>query len=207
MARCRSIQKEKMMFWLMVAVCLTIVFTSCRKQTELFFIKNNQTSFYFSGPSLDRYYAEMERFYDRPDADMWSQYAFQDSLFATGEYFPDLERRYDRDNLPEGYLQRRIEDALNQWHTSPFARELDFAGFCEYLLPYRIGTEEPEEWWTDYLGLTTYLCRSYGIPVATDYTPQWGNHSQGHQWSALIQGGGAAVASCPSACRIPGRWT
>ena len=205
----------------------------------------------FSGPSLDRYYAEMERFYDRPDADMWSQYAFQDSLFATGEYFPDLERHYDRDCLSEDYLQHRVDDALEQWHTSPFARELDFVGFCEYLLPYRIGTEEPEEWWTDYratfggvldtlvacpgvtlsefceavngllpephrsytgyplekpngkpsslkrilggtcadyLGLTTYLCRSYGIPVAMDYTPQWGNHSKGHQWSAIIQG-------------------
>lgn len=204
-----------------------------------------------SGPSLDRYYAEMERFYDRPDADMWSQYAFQDSLFATGEYFPDLERHYDRDCLSEDYLQHRVDDALEQWHTSPFARELDFVGFCEYLLPYRIGTEEPEEWWTDYratfggvldtlvarpgvtlsefceavngllpephrsytgyppekpngkpstlkrilggtcadyLGLTTYLCRSYGIPVAMDYTPQWGNHSKGHQWSAIIQG-------------------
>ena len=213
--------------------------------------RNGLVGTFFTGPSLDRYYAEMDRFYDRPDADMWSQYAFQDSLFATGEYFPDLKRRYDRDNLPEGYLEHRVEDALNQWHTSPFARGLDFAGFCEYLLPYRIGTEEPEEWWTDYratfgpvldtlvarpgvtlaefcaavgellpephrsytgyppdkpngkpsslkrilggtcadyLGLTTYLCRSYGIPVATDYTPQWGNHSQGHQWSAIIQG-------------------
>ena len=107
-------------------------------------------SFSLSGPSLDRYYAEMERFFSRADADMWSQYAFQDSLFATGDYFPDLERRYDRDGLPEGYLQHRIGDALAQWRSSPFARELDFAGFCEYLLPYRIGTEEPEEWWTDY---------------------------------------------------------
>ena len=208
-------------------------------------------SVYYSGPSLDRYYAEMDQFYDRPDADMWSQYAFQDSLFATGEYFPDLERHYDRDCVSVEYLQHRVDDALEQWHTSPFARGLDFAGFCEYLLPYRIGTEEPEEWWTDYratfgevldtlvahpgvtlsefceavngvlpephrsytgyppekpngkpsslkrilggtcadyLGLTTYLCRSYGIPVATDYTPQWGNHSKGHQWSAIIQG-------------------
>lgn len=207
--------------------------------------------YYLSGSSLDRYYAEMDQFYARPDADMWSQYAFQDSLFATGEFFPDLMRHNDRDCVSVEYLQHRIDDALEQWHISPFARELDFAGFCEYLLPYRIGTEELEEWWTDYrttfggvldtlvarpgvtlsefckavngllpephrsytgypsnkpngkpsslkrilggtcadyLGLTTYLCRSYGIPVATDYTPQWGNHSQGHQWSAVIQG-------------------
>lgn len=237
--------------FLLVFVCLTVVAPSCRKQAEHYLVENKRVSFYFSGSSLDRYYAEMDRFYDRPDADMWSQYAFQDSLFATGEFFPDLKRHYDRDCVSVEYLQHRVDDALEQWHTSPFARELDFAGFCEYLLPYRVGTEEPEEWWTDYratfghvldtlvsrpgvtlaefcaavgkllpephrsytgyppdkpngkpsslkrilggtcadyLGLTTYLCRSYGIPVATDYTPQWGNHSQGHQWSAIIQG-------------------
>ena len=39
-----------------------------------------------------------------------------------------LERRYDRDALPEEYLQHRIDDALAQWRSSPFARELDFAG-------------------------------------------------------------------------------
>ncbi len=230
---------------LMISCC------SVEKKAHTFLLRFSSTESYFTGPSLDRYYAEMERFFSRADADMWSQYAFQDSLFATGDYFPNLERRYDRDGLPEGYLQHRIDDALAQWRSSPFARELDFAGFCEYLLPYRIGTEEPEEWWTDYratfgsvldtlvarpgvtlaefcdavgrllpephrsytgypsgkpsgkasslkrilggtcedyLGLTTYLCRSYGIPIATDYTPQWGNHSKGHQWSAIIQG-------------------
>ncbi len=234
------------------------VFCSCGSnsfpngQTAAHYLRSTiRDNYYFTGPSLDRYYAEMDRFYARADADMWSQYAFQDSLFATGEYFPDLERRYDLESLPEGYLQHRVADAVDQWHTSPFARELDFADFCEYLLPYRVGTEEPEEWWTDYrvtfggvldtlvarpgvtlaefcaavgrllpephrsytgypagkpsgkasslkrilggtcedyLGLTTYLCRSYGIPIATDYTPQWGNHSKGHQWSAIIQG-------------------
>ena len=210
-----------------------------------------ERAYALSGPSLDRYYAEMERFHERPDADMWSQYAFQDSLFATGSYFSDLERRYDRDCVSEEYLQHRVSDALEQWSMSPFSRELDFSGFCEYLLPYRVGTEEPEEWWRDfraefgpvldsvvsrpgvtlgefcealngllpeqhrnytgypsgkpswkpsslkrilggtcddYVGLTTYLCRSYGIPATRDFTPQWGNHSQGHSWCALIQG-------------------
>jgi len=208
-------------------------------------------SSFYSGSSLDRYYSEMRRFYSRPDAEMFSQYAFQDSLFATGEFFPDLEKHYDRDCISQEYISHRVNDALEQWRISPFARELDFKDFCDFLLPYRIGSEEPEEWWTDYratfgsvldsvaavpgitlaefcdavssilpvphrsytgypsnkpsgkpsslkriyggtcqdyLGLTTYLCRSYGIPVTTDYTPQWGNHSQGHQWSAIIQG-------------------
>lgn len=243
----------------LVLIGITLVFVSCISNNSFIvcnasmsFLKGQGLRLYsVSGFSLDHYYAEMRSFYTRPDADMWSQYAFQDSLFATGEFFPDLVRHYDRDCVSVEYLQHRVDDALEQWHTSPFARELDFAGFCEYLLPYRIGTEELEEWWTDYratfggvldtlvarpgvtlaefcdavgkllpephrsytgypsnkpsgkpsslkkilggtcedyLGLTTYLCRSYGIPIATDYTPQWGNHSKGHQWSAIIQG-------------------
>ena len=240
--------------WIFISLLILLVPWGCACQGDLaenFLAEIYSGASFLSGPSLDHYYAEMDRFYDRPDADMWSQYAFQDSLFATGEFFPDLVRHYARDCVSVEYLKHRTDDAMEQWHFSPFARELDFAGFCEYLLPYRIGTEEPEEWWTDYratfggvldtlvtrpgvslaefceavngllpephrsytgyppnkpngkpsslkrilggtcadyLGLTTYLCRSYGIPVATDYTPQWGNHSQGHQWSALIQG-------------------
>lgn len=34
--------------------------------------------------------------------------------------------------------------------------------------------------------LAAYSARALGIPVAIDYTPQWGNHSDGHVWNALI---------------------
>ncbi len=34
--------------------------------------------------------------------------------------------------------------------------------------------------------LAAYTGRALGIPVAIDYTPQWGNLSTGHMWNALI---------------------
>lgn len=34
--------------------------------------------------------------------------------------------------------------------TYPWCRELDFADFCEYVLPYRIGTERVEDWMETY---------------------------------------------------------
>lgn len=215
-----------------------------------FLISVQDHGYSMAGPSLDYYYAEMDGFYSRPGADIWTLRAFNDSLFATGEYFDDIKRHNDRDCVSVEYLNHRVEDALKQWRISPFAKNLDIKNFCEYLLPYRVGTEELEEWWTDYrtyfgpvldtvvarpgvtlaefceaanalvsephtysrypgnkpglrpsllkrivggscddyAALTTYLCRSYGIPVAADFTPQWGNHSQGHSWCALIQG-------------------
>ena len=236
----------------LVCVWMAILSVSCTREECVFrFLMDTRNYGYSSlGLSLTRYYSEMSGFYDRPGADIWHLRAFNDSLFATGEFFPDLERHYDRDCVSVDYLNRRLEDAIEQWRISPFARDLDFKDFCEYLLPYRVGTEELEEWWTDYReyfgpildsvialpdvtlaqfceaantlvsephaysnypaskpnlrpsllkhivggscndysSLTTYICRSYGIPVAWDFTPQWGNHSQGHSWCTIIQG-------------------
>ncbi len=76
------------------------------KKVHAYLLKNSSKESFFSGPSLDRYYAEMERFFSRADADMWSQYAFQDSLFATGDYFPDPAR------LETVHLQRKFMDTL-----------------------------------------------------------------------------------------------
>lgn len=210
----------------------------------------NVGAYSMEGESLEIYYSQLDSFYRRNDADMWSLYAFQDSLFENGNYFKDLHRKEDRRFLDRQYLQSRVENAL-ELKNYPFAKSLRFNDFCEYLLPYRIGNEELEEWWidyrstfgykldpvisspnvtldsfcaavnglvpephrsytgypegkpsmrpsalkkiyggtcNDYVALTTFLCRSYGIPTAVDFTPQWSNHSQGHNWCAVIQG-------------------
>ena len=38
----------------------------------------------------------------------------------------------------------------------------------------------------DMSNLAAYAHRAVGIPVAIDYAPLWGNHSDGHIWNALI---------------------
>ncbi|WP_273214290.1 transglutaminase-like domain-containing protein [Runella zeae] len=39
---------------------------------------------------------------------------------------------------------------------------------------------------SDMANLAAYIGRSYGIPIAIDYTPQWANHTAGHVWNALV---------------------
>ncbi len=201
------------------------------------------------GPALDEYYERLSAFYDRPDADVYSLYDFQDSLFAALD-FSGLETFYDAQRINSDYLIKRIEDAFSV-RDSKWAQGLNFKDFCEYVLPYRVGNEVLEDWFSDYrltfgpsldtlcqrpassledfciavnglfpephrsytgypsskpsaspsslkriaggtcedyLGLFTYLGRSYGIPVATDYTPQWANHSKNHSWCGVIRG-------------------
>ena len=45
----------------------------------------------------------------------------------------------------------------------------------------------------DEASYTVLLCRYLGIPAAIDFTPHWGNRSQGHSWSVLIKPDGTAV--------------
>ena len=198
------------------------------------------------GPSLDRYYELLEEFNSRPDAEIFGLRALNDSIFAEGS-FSDLKPSFDARTLDSAYLVSHIDRAFETWQ-SPWAANLDFDEFCEYLLPYRIGDEVIEDWRTDYeefygpfldsiasapgaaladfceavnsacatphlysrypkdkpslkpsvlknivggscddyVSLFTYIARTFGIPVTTDFTPQWGNHSQGHKWCAIM---------------------
>lgn len=52
----------------------------------------------------------------------------------------------------------------------------------------------------DEADFTVYICRKLGIPAAVDFTPHWGNRSQGHSWSVLIKPDGKATPfymGCP----------
>ena len=57
------------------------------------------------------------------------------------------------------------------------------------LLPNVIIATCPE--WTQ-LGI--YTMRAFGLPVASDFTPNWGNRSLGHEWNSLILGDGKSFA-------------
>lgn len=46
---------------------------------------------------------------------------------------------------------------------------------------------------TDETAFTLYLCRYLGIPSALDFTPHWGNRSNGHSWSVIINPDGKAT--------------
>ncbi|MDE6521867.1 MAG: RICIN domain-containing protein [Muribaculaceae bacterium] len=45
----------------------------------------------------------------------------------------------------------------------------------------------------DEASYTVYLCRYLGIPAAVDFTPNWGNRSQGHSWSVIVTPDGKSI--------------
>ncbi|MCP3902553.1 MAG: transglutaminase domain-containing protein [Planctomycetes bacterium] len=57
-------------------------------------------------------------------------------------------KNFDRDleTISAGYLIENIDLAFDAWRTKPWAEDVSFENFCEYILPYR-GSNEPLGWW------------------------------------------------------------
>ena len=56
---------------------------------------------------------------------------------------------YDFDTITPDFLINQIDYAFQAWRTKPWARNLTFDQFCEYVLPYR-GSNEPLQDWRAY---------------------------------------------------------
>jgi hypothetical protein len=166
----------------------------------------------------------------------------RDSIFRIYPYRLDTVK--DETVITDSYLIKNIDRAFeskkNRW-----AKGISFDDFCEYVLPYKVGNEEPETWGmcldsegylnpdslmnindmkqaTSYVNdhlswykgtidydypidigyrmsrlIATGTCnsmtrmavfemRALGLPIVIDFSPTWGNRSEGHSWNALI---------------------
>lgn len=69
-------------------------------------------------------------------------YATRDTLDSIRKLFRSNAVHYpDAELISNDSLKIIIKNAINQWQSSPFATNLSFEEFCEYLLPYRAGAE------------------------------------------------------------------
>ena len=77
-----------------------------------------------------------------------------DSLEAQrGELdFKKKEKIYDSQTITADFLITQIDFAFQAWREKPWAKELSFDSFCEYVLPYR-GSNEPLEPWREFFWL------------------------------------------------------
>jgi len=221
---------------------------SLKLKATIFLISNMKELYTLNGNSMDQYYNTMNVFQEQSEQmNVFELRAFSDSIIQMLD-FSKLEKEYDLNSIKPDYLIRRIDHAFKVWEM-PWAKDLNFEEFCEYLLPYRVGTEVLEDWQEDlgfyfkgvldetdlqsdstiydfcgklsakyktnlysypsgmptikpsrlkyqrigpcedFANLFVFIGRTFGIPTAIDFTPQWANHSQGHVWSVAIYKG------------------
>lgn len=78
----------------------------------------------------------------QPVVELW------DSLTAAGGNFNirRLDKLYDERHLTAAFIEDNIDAAFDAWQSIPDSViTKDFRMFCEYVLPYRIGREIPEQ--------------------------------------------------------------
>lgn len=106
--------------------------------------------------------ANMEKNYAYDSKDIRQFYKDADSLFRDSLVHDQYEYRLDTllrkidlkkvkvypdvKTITSDFLIHNIDDAFKTWITYPWCRDMSFNDFCEYILPYRLGTCPLEEW-------------------------------------------------------------
>lgn len=120
---------------------------SLKFRAALFLIDNIGLHFTVQSKSLDCYYsklANIECVYNYPECKEHI-YALADSIVPDISY----ERISDNKVISSQYLIDNIDDAFDKWQKGSFSQHLNFAEFCEYLLPYKLTNERVENWRTE----------------------------------------------------------
>lgn len=80
-----------------------------------------------------------------------SEHSFiRDSLSRRIYSMKALKLGRDIFELDSAYLCDNIDMAFKVWREQPWGKNVDFDTFCEYILPYRIADEVPENWRKEY---------------------------------------------------------
>ena len=118
---------------------------SLKSLAAQFLIENMPCHYADAGKELEKY----RRYFERFPPCAWRGPTFvRDSLVeADGAFCPDsLHKVYDVQVIKSDYLIRNIDQAFEVWRGQPWGRNVAFADFLEFILPYRVGTETLADW-------------------------------------------------------------
>lgn len=118
---------------------------SLKLKAALFLIENMTDKHYFTGQAVDEYYTFIDSVYQIRQQE-YDIPAIYDEFKKKAKYLKEKPTiNQDVQTLSADYLIENIEDAFAVWNR-PWNRHLNFEEFCEFILPYRVGSEIPENW-------------------------------------------------------------
>lgn len=119
-----------------------------KKKAAEFLIRNMPGRYSLQSPFLFRYYELLDSLQGLNYIGHDEMIVFYDSIYKRPEW-RSLKPVYDIESITSQYLITHIDAAFDAWK-SPWAKDLTFEEFCEYLLPYRVDNEVLESWMEDY---------------------------------------------------------
>lgn len=129
---------------------------SVKLKAMLFLINNMDFHFsqtYYWADSSNKKVAYDELSYPTFSA---SLAAFDELKTEHPKLHPVPQKLPDVEYVKADFLISTVNDAFNIW-VQPWAKEISFANFCEYILPYRISVEPLQDWRMPYHNRFSFL--------------------------------------------------
>lgn len=120
---------------------------SLKWKAACFLIENMPAHYAYVGAEVDHFYSVMRTVFENPRNLGRAYYTekYDSLLNVLGFGLSRSQIRPDVKSITSEYLIRNIDKAFQMWDT-PWAKHLSFDLFCEYILPYRAGTEPLSDW-------------------------------------------------------------
>ncbi len=108
----------------------------------VFLIENMPGHFSYGGESFEAY---TDRLREMKDVSPYTCKVLQSVFNRSGLLVDQQEIQEDIRHITSDFLIRHIECKFEMWQKLPWLGKLNFDEFCEYVLPYRIENEIPEQ--------------------------------------------------------------
>lgn len=123
---------------------------SLKLRSAIFLIENMPHHYTVESDVFDYYYRQADSLFSLSYGPTGTRDRL-DSLYkkfssVLGHAFHEGVMRKDIEHMTAGYLIRNIDHAYYKWREGPWTKHVTFEDFCEYILPYRFGTENIEDW-------------------------------------------------------------
>lgn len=115
--------------------------------------------------------AEIEEKYSYPTCQKFIK-NLADSVLNSGDM--SFKRISDDEVVTSQYLIDNINDSFEKWQYGNFAQHLNFAEFCECLLPYKLTNERVENWRAELYSLYKRGLESISPIDDKKYSAYWG---------------------------------
>ena len=122
---------------------------SLKLRAAQFLLENMADKGYLTGRSIEEYYNFIDSVYQIKQEEYDIPYIYA-TFRQQAKYLKENPvLNWDVQTLSADYLIQNIDEAFAV-RNRPWNQHLTFEEFCEWILPYRVGTEIPEAWRTLY---------------------------------------------------------
>ena len=139
---------------------------SLKLKAAKFLIENMDVYSFYASPEIDEYYNRLNAVFSLNERYEGITKEQENQLNQLRETAPGNFRIIpDLQYVTAEFLIDNIDRAFEAWKL-PYAKELDFDDFCEYLLPYKSGEKERPDCWRSTYKDTFYSYTKSGLDVS-----------------------------------------